>query len=1201
MALTKVTLIADSTISDVHINNLTTDALIEGNKLFYTNDRVASYLAANNFATTGAGYFYDATLSANILTFSKSDGTTDSVDLSLYLDDTNLARLVSGTLDGLTGIATFTRDDSSTFTVDFSSFLADANDYVSSGSFDTSTGVITLTRQSGATVTFDLDGKYAEAAHTHDDRYYTELESDGRFAPISHTHLWSHITDRPTALSAFTNDLGNYGGFLTSFTETDPIYTASSWYTTQNNSANWDAAYGWGNHAGLYSLLGHTHDYLPIGGKAADSELLDGIDSSQFVRNDTSRSQVSNYMDIANVTSGSFRIYDGTTFRGGFGTSRWSDSVSAVDQMSIYSVGDGINFYTGNSSAIRAVINSDYLYHVSDVRSPLFYDSDNTGYYVNPSSTSVMATVSAGVLNGTDIYTTGGWFRNHTNSNGIYWSATGWHLFPHNDSDFRIHSGNGTNVSLRMETNGTTRGYIYAENDNTIGFLSNSRSWSFRTYSDGNALVYGYLTANSSLRAPIFYDSDNTGYYVDPASTSKIIKLWINNGGANGVSWASGLNMGDSSNYWNLIQDAGIARQRNYGTGGYDWFNNTASTQIMLLNNGGSLSTTGDMRSPIFYDSNDTTYYLDPSSTGISLKTAGSVISNGAFGTNGYGGGNLVGRVYGPRGATYSSGVASVTGAIKIRLPIRSNDTMWSMKVRVYNYSSNNVSEYLIGNYSYSAGAWNYGATYFGTSNSTPRTVRFGNDGSYDCVWIGETSTTWSHPVVSVMDFMGGYANGNVENWDDNWSVTFVTYFDTVAASIAPDINFNSVGSYYLQNNYSVNTDHQYGVYFDNGRSSAYAIYREGGAWSHPYPDLRIAFHTGIKLGANSGYNGIRFYTDYDMSTQVMSVNNGSDPLGGGHVYVNNTLQAGEGLRAPVFYDSNDTYYFVDPASDSRQNNITANRIGVNPSGSNSSRYGISLYGGYSGGEPTYGMLFTGTSLGTHGSVTGDWATYFTMNDSSSRGWIFRRVGSENVASISGGGSACFNGEVSANSNVTSYGDVRSFGCGVYHCGPTTSWGLLASYGVSGNYFGDLYSMSTITGINIYPYTGENFVYDTCNGALYIGGTIYQNYYSDCKYKENITVIESALDKIDGIRGVEFDWNALGQEEIYKSGHEVGFIAQEVQAVYPQAVREVHKEREDKIVSALVIDQEKLIPLLLQGIKELKSEIKALKEYLNIS
>lgn len=105
----------------------------------------------------------------------------------------------------------------------------------------------------------------------------------------------------------------------------------------------------------------------------------------------------------------------------------------------------------------------------------------------------------------------------------------------------------------------------------------------------------------------------------------------------------------------------------------------------------------------------------------------------------------------------------------------------------------------------------------------------------------------------------------------------------------------------------------------DSGNSSnlPYAIYQEGGAWTWPYPDLRIAMHTGIKFGANSGYYGMRFYTDYDMSSQVMSINNGHDPLGGGNVYVNNSLQAGSSLRAPVFYDSNDTNWWIDPAASS--------------------------------------------------------------------------------------------------------------------------------------------------------------------------------------------------------------------------------------------------------------------------------------------
>jgi hypothetical protein len=48
-------------------------------------------------------------------------------------------------------------------------------------------------------------------------------------------------------------------GYLTSYTETDPIYTSSTWFNTANNSGNWNTAYSWGDHAGLYANVSHTH------------------------------------------------------------------------------------------------------------------------------------------------------------------------------------------------------------------------------------------------------------------------------------------------------------------------------------------------------------------------------------------------------------------------------------------------------------------------------------------------------------------------------------------------------------------------------------------------------------------------------------------------------------------------------------------------------------------------------------------------------------------------------------------------------------------------------------------------------------------------------------------------------------------------------------------------------------------------------
>jgi len=58
---------------------------------------------------------------------------------------------------------------------------------------------------------------------------------------------------------------------LQSYTETDPIYVASSWYSTTNNASNWNTAYGWGNHASAGYLTTSTaaSTYAPLTGTGA--------------------------------------------------------------------------------------------------------------------------------------------------------------------------------------------------------------------------------------------------------------------------------------------------------------------------------------------------------------------------------------------------------------------------------------------------------------------------------------------------------------------------------------------------------------------------------------------------------------------------------------------------------------------------------------------------------------------------------------------------------------------------------------------------------------------------------------------------------------------------------------------------------------------------------------------------------------------
>ena len=97
-------------------------------------------------------------------------------------------------------------------------------------------------------------------------------------------------------------------------------------------------------------------------------------------------------------------------------------------------------------------------------------------------------------------------------------------------------------------------------------------------------------------------------------------------------------------------------------------------------------------------------------------------------------------------------------------------------------------------------------------------------------------------------------------------------------------------------------------------------------------------------------------------------------------------------------------------------------------------------------------------------------------------------------------------------------------------------------------------------------------------------------YSSDERLKENIVPLTGALDKVKALRGVSFDWKELNEEE--KStvhsheGHDIGVIAQEIQAQYPELVT----EREN---GYLAVDYVKLTAVLLQSIKELDAKVEA--------
>jgi len=113
--------------------------------------------------------------------------------------------------------------------------------------------------------------------------------------------------------------------------------------------------------------------------------------------------------------------------------------------------------------------------------------------------------------------------------------------------------------------------------------------------------------------------------------------------------------------------------------------------------------------------------------------------------------------------------------------------------------------------------------------------------------------------------------------------------------------------------------------------------------------------------------------------------------------------------------------------------------------------------------------------------------------------------------------------------------------------------------------------------------SGDMFV----DGLISASGDIIAFATSDERLKDNVTPIASALDKINQIGGYEFDWNSDSEH----SGHDVGVIAQEIEAVLPEVVA----QRKNGF---LAVRYEKIVALLIQAIKEQQLQIDELKSKL---
>ena len=136
------------------------------------------------------------------------------------------------------------------------------------------------------------------------------------------------------------------------------------------------------------------------------------------------------------------------------------------------------------------------------------------------------------------------------------------------------------------------------------------------------------------------------------------------------------------------------------------------------------------------------------------------------------------------------------------------------------------------------------------------------------------------------------------------------------------------------------------------------------------YTKLDLSWYTGIRIGAQTQYGGIRFYDTSSFTNELLTVGKGSTNV----VVANN-------FYAARFYDANNSGYYLDPASTSTLN--TVNCTAITGDGSGLTGVGGSTTAGavgtyllavdYTGAIHTVGNTVAGSTLGT-------WELYSSSN-----------------------------------------------------------------------------------------------------------------------------------------------------------------------------------------------------------------------------
>jgi hypothetical protein len=299
-------------------------------------------------------------------------------------------------------------------------------------------------------------------------------------------------------------------------------------------------------------------------------------------------------------------------------------------------------------------------------------------------------------------------------------------------------------------------------------------------------------------------------------------------------------------------------------------------------------------------------------------------------------------------------------------------------------------------------------------------------------------------------------------------------------------------------------------------------------------------------------------------------------------IYAHNYLTGGNSLRAPLFYDSNNTGYYTDPAGQSQMSSVLVDNW-IRPQGCTGlylQSYDKGLWSPECAGN-AYGTINTYGSgrNGWHGwGISSRYAFMSTTGDNvgvhdNSRGWVWYMSGAILYLYFAG----------SERMSMQPYGvfvnnDIRS----------------PIFYDHDTGYYGDFNSTSRMYRINANQLYAFEWIFSQ--------GDIIA-YYSDERLKTKVGSIDNALDKISKLNGFYYVENDLAKSFGYKNEkRQLGLSAQEVQEVLPEIVTlaafDIDTDDKGNILGSksgeeyLTVNYGKVVPLLVEGIKEQTEIIK---------